>query len=257
MSKPNVERQATAQKQEGQDHPLQAKVSLFQRHALECFIGLCLTVVILAVFWQVRSHEFINFDDNEYVTNNPNVKAGLTLKSASWAFVAMHSNNWHPLTWLSHMLDCELYGLNPGGHHLTNLLFHIANTLLLFLVLNRMTGALWRSSFVAALFALHPLHVESVAWVAERKDVLSTFFWMLTMWTYVRYCERRGFDQISAGPPILCPGSFVKADARDPPLRATVVGLSGLSVAFDFTNRRAHDIGSMNSGDSKVAGSSL
>ena len=189
MSKRKVQRKATTQKKKGQGHPLQVKVSLFQRHVLEFLISLCLIVVILAVFWQVRNHEFISFDDNEYVTDNLHVKSGLTLSGAIWAFVAMHSNNWHPLTWLSHMLDCELFGLNPSGHHLTSLLFHIANTLLLFLVLKRMTGALWKSSFVAALFALHPLHVESVAWVAERKDVLSTFFWMLTMWAYVRYAK--------------------------------------------------------------------
>jgi hypothetical protein len=149
-----------------------------------------LTTVI--VFWQVGKHEFVNYDDDVYVTENPQVQTGLTRQSLIWAFTTTHGANWHPLTWLSHMLDCQLYGLNPRGHHLTNLLFHLANTLLLFVVLRRMTGALWQSGFVAALFALHPLHVESVAWVAERKDVLSTFFWLLTMWTYVRYVERPG-----------------------------------------------------------------
>jgi Flp pilus assembly protein TadD len=166
---------------------MQVRVSLFQRHVLEFIIGLCLIVAILAVFWPVKNYEFIDFDDDVYVTENPYVKAGLTLKSVIWAFTTMHASNWHPLTWLSHMLDSELYGLNPGGHHLTSLLFHIVNTLLLFLVLKRMTGALWRSGFVAALFALHPLHVESVAWVAERKDVLSTLFWILTTWAYFWY----------------------------------------------------------------------
>lgn len=138
--------------------------------------------------------EFVNFDDPLYVTENDQVQAGLTGKGLVWAFTSARASNWHPLTWLSHMLDCELYGLNPGGHHLTNLLLHLSNTLLLFLVLGRMTGALWRSFFVAACFALHPLHVESVAWVAERKDVLSTLFWMLTLWAYSRYVERPGLE---------------------------------------------------------------
>jgi tetratricopeptide (TPR) repeat protein len=195
MSKPKVQRKATIQKKKGKGNLPEAKTASLSRHFLTLCISLVLIAVILAVFWQVRNHEFIKFDDDEYVTNNPHVKSGLTLSGAIWAFVAMHSNNWHPLTWLSHMLDCELYGLNPGGHHLTNLLIHIVNTLLLFLVLKRMTGARWRSSFVAALFALHPLHVESVAWVAERKDVLSTFFWMLTMETYLRYVNYPRFHR--------------------------------------------------------------
>jgi len=146
-------------------------------------------ILTFATFEQVRTCAFINFDDHVYITENQHVQSGLTLKGVTWAFTTTHAANWHPLTWISHMLDCQLYGLNPSGHHLTNLVFHIASALLLFLVLERMTGSLWRSGFVAALFALHPLHVESVAWVAERKDVLSTFFWMLTMWTYIRYVE--------------------------------------------------------------------
>ena len=117
----------------------------------------------------------------------PMVRAGLTWPGVKWAFTAVHSSNWHPLTWLSHMLDCQLYGLNPRGHHLTNVVFHLANTLLLFLFWARITGALWPSALVAALFALHPLHVESVAWVSERKDVLSTCFWLATMWAYAGY----------------------------------------------------------------------
>jgi hypothetical protein len=140
------------------------------------YIGLFLIVATLAVYWQVQKHDFTYFfDDNEYVTNNVHVQAGLTRESIVWAFTTTDEANWHPLTWLSHMLDYQLYGLDPSGHHLTNVLLHLANTLLLFLVLRGMTGALWRSGLVAALFALHPLHVESVAWVAERKDVLSTF----------------------------------------------------------------------------------
>jgi tetratricopeptide (TPR) repeat protein len=149
----------------------------------------------LFVFWPLGNHEFINLDDDVYVYANPQVKAGLSRNGVIWAFRSLEAGNWHPLTWLSHMLDCELYGLHSGWHHVTSLLFHIANTLLLFWVLRRMTGRLWQSSFVAALFALHPLHVESVAWVAERKDVLSTFFWMLTLWAYLRYVEQPGLTR--------------------------------------------------------------
>ncbi|UCF02040.1 MAG: tetratricopeptide repeat protein [Deltaproteobacteria bacterium] len=152
-------------------------------------IGLLLIVATFGVFWQVRSHDFLNYDDDVYVSENSQVQEGFTRESVIWAFTSGYASNWHPLTWLSHMLDCQLFGLNPGGHHLTNLMLHLANTLLLFLLLNRMTSALYRSALVAALFALHPLHVESVAWVAERKDVLSTLFWMLTMWTYLLYVE--------------------------------------------------------------------
>ncbi len=154
------------------------------------FICLVLITVTLAVFWQVSNHEFVNFDDDDYVSENPHVQSVLSRQVIIWAFTATRAANWHPLTWLSHMIDCQLYGLNPSGHHLTNVLFHLVNTLLLFLLLNRITGASWRSGFVAALFAVHPLHVESVAWVAERKDVLSTLFWLLTMWAYIYYVEK-------------------------------------------------------------------
>jgi len=151
---------------------------------------LALALVTTALYWPISHHNFVNFDDDDYITNNSHVQAGLTWAGVIWAFQTGAAANWHPLTWLSHMLDCQLYGLNPGGHHSTNLLFHIANTLLLFLLLRQLTGALWRSAFVAALFAWHPLHVESVAWAAERKDVLSAFFWMLTLMAYVRYAHR-------------------------------------------------------------------
>jgi len=150
-----------------------------------------LALVTLAVYLPVIETRFIAFDDAPYVTGNPHVRAGLTWEGARWAFTRSHTANWHPVSWLSHMLDCELYGLKPAGHHLTNLLLHAANTVLLFGLLRRLTGAFWRSAFVAALFALHPLHVESVAWVAERKDVLSTLFFMLTLWAYARYTEVR------------------------------------------------------------------
>lgn len=158
----------------------------------ERWISLALILLTLLVYGQVCSHDFINLDDQTYVIENPYVNGGLTIDGIRWAFIGSYASNWHPVTWLSHMTDCELFGLNPGGHHLVNLLFHLANTVLLFRVLTRMTRELWPSALVAALFALHPLHVESVAWVAERKDVLSTFFWMLTFWAYVRYVNRPG-----------------------------------------------------------------
>jgi tetratricopeptide (TPR) repeat protein len=157
-----------------------------------------LALVTLACYWPVTTHKFIDIDDHQYIYDNPQVKAGLTWSGVLWAFRSGHASNWHPLTWISHMTDCQLYGLNPAGHHLTNLLFHIADTLLLFLLLQRMTGSLWRSACVAALFAWHPLHVESVAWASERKDVLSTFFFLLTLWAYVRYAEVQSQDSASS-----------------------------------------------------------
>jgi Flp pilus assembly protein TadD len=165
----------------------------FFKIRLDFLVCLFLVITTLAVYWQVRDYEFIGYDDVLYVTRNPHLQTGLSLEGITWAFTSKRAGNWHPLTWLSHMLDIQIYGMDPGRHHLTNVLFHIGNTLLLFLIFRRMTGALWRSAFIAALFALHPLHVESVVWVAERKDVLSTFFWMLTMGAYVWYVERRGF----------------------------------------------------------------
>jgi hypothetical protein len=152
-------------------------------------IYLLLTAAAILVFWQVSHCDFIDYDDPSYVTENIHIHNGVTKKAIWWAFTTGYASNWHPLTWMSHMVDVQLFGLKPGWHHLTNLLFHIANTLLLFSVLHRMTKARWKSAYVAALFAIHPLHVESVAWVAERKDVLSTFFWMLTMAAYISYVE--------------------------------------------------------------------
>jgi tetratricopeptide (TPR) repeat protein len=158
----------------------------------EIMICLVLVIVTLAVYWQVRNHSFVNLDDGMYVTDNYHVRAGLSLESVKWALTETEAANWHPLTRLSHMLDVQLFGMDAGAHHMTSLYFHLANTLLLFFVFKRMTGCIWQSGLVAALFALHPLHVESVAWVSERKDVLSTFFWLLTMGGYVRYVERPG-----------------------------------------------------------------
>jgi tetratricopeptide (TPR) repeat protein len=160
------------------------------QNQLFAIICLALALVTMTVYWPLTGHPFIVFDDDDYIVGNSHVTSGLTWANIIWAFQSGAAANWHPLTWISHMIDCDLYGLNPGGHHLTNLLFHIANSLLLFLLLKEMTGAMWRSAFVAALFAWHPMHVESVAWASERKDTLSAFFWMLTLLAYARYAKK-------------------------------------------------------------------
>lgn len=164
---------------------------------IRCDILVCLFLVLttLAVYWQVGLYPFVNYDDTLYVTENYHVINGLTVDGITWAFTDTHTGNWHPVTMISHMLDCQLYGLDSGQHHMTSLLFHILNTLLLFYVFFKMSENLWQSGFVAVMFALHPLHVESVVWIAERKDVLSTFFWMLTMASYVRYIRNPCFSR--------------------------------------------------------------
>ena len=152
--------------------------------------ALLLALVTMALYWPATHHDFVNnYDDEFYVTSNVHVQNGLTLESIKWAFLNPVSANWHPLTMLSHMLDCQLFGLKPWGHHLTSLLLHALNTVLVFLLLRSMTGAIWRSVLVAALFGVHPLHVESVAWIAERKDVLSTLFGLLALIFYVRFAK--------------------------------------------------------------------
>jgi tetratricopeptide (TPR) repeat protein len=157
-------------------------------------IAICVLLFLAtAVAYEpLRQNEFVDLDDDAYITKNQHVRAGLSRDSVTWAFTARAASNWHPLTWLSHMLDVELYDMDPAGHHRTGWLLHVAATLLLFLVFQRMTRAVWPSAFVAAVFALHPLHVESVAWAAERKDVLSGLFFMLTLGAYARYTERPG-----------------------------------------------------------------
>lgn len=147
---------------------------------------------VLSVYWQVLGSEFVNLDDTIYVTENEHIKTGFSLENIKWCFSVGEVAYWHPFTWLSHMLDCELFALRAGLHHLMSLLIHIANSILVFLVLRRMTGALWQSAFVAAVFAVHPVNVDSVAWIAERKNVLSTLFWLLTMWAYIGYAEKGG-----------------------------------------------------------------
>ncbi len=162
---------------------------LTRRDGLVCLL---LAAATLAIFWPLNKSLFLDYDDNMYILENVHVRSGLSWNNVAWAFTTGYAANWHPLTWISHMIDCQLYGLDAGNHHQTNLLFHVANTLLLFCLLRVMTGTFWRSLLVAAFFAWHPTHVESVAWIAERKDVLSTFFWALTVWAYVAYVRRPG-----------------------------------------------------------------
>jgi tetratricopeptide (TPR) repeat protein len=158
---------------------------------LRILISICLAVAIFAVYWQVYSFDFIRFDDGDYVTQNVHIRSGLNWETIRWAFTSNLACNWHPLTWLSHTVDYQLFKNWAGGYHLANIWFHFANTILLFYVLLRAAKAVWPAALVAALFALHPLHVESVAWIAERKDLLSTMFWLLTMLTYVWYVEKQ------------------------------------------------------------------
>jgi tetratricopeptide (TPR) repeat protein len=175
--------------------------------------GLLLAAATAAVFWPVAHHPFLLFDDDLYVTANPFLKGGLTAAAARWALTTFYAANWHPLTWLSHLADVSLFGFAPGPHHLVNLSWHVGATLLLLALLLRATGALWPSLAAATLFALHPLHVESVAWVAERKDVLSGFLGMLTLWCYVGYARRPG-----PGRYLLALGAFALGLAAKPML---------------------------------------
>src|SRR5438876_5022910 len=152
-------------------------------------ILLGLVVITFAIYAQVIGHQFITLDDPTYIQENPMVNRGVTLRGLAWAFTTFHATNWHPLTWISHMIDCQFFGMNAGRHLLVNALIHVANTLLLFWFLLRTTRARWPSALVAALFALHPLHVESVAWASERKDTLCTFFGLLSLIAYTRYAK--------------------------------------------------------------------
>jgi tetratricopeptide (TPR) repeat protein len=175
---------------QNQAKPAPAPAPASRSRLLALAICVALAVVTGWLYWPVHTHSFIELDDQQYVAGNTRVTSSITWGNIAWAFSQTYASNWHPLTWISHMLDCQLFGLDAGKHHLVNVAFHIANTLLLFLVLQRMTAMRWRSAFVAALFAFHPLHVESVAWVAERKDVLSTFFFLLTIGAYADYVQR-------------------------------------------------------------------
>ncbi len=162
-------------------------------------VCIVLIMVTFAVYWQVGNHEFLTYDDNSYIAENAHVSKGMTYDNIIWAFTSVDQCNWHPVTWLSHMLDTQIYGMNPRGHHLTNVVIHCCSTIFLFFLLVRLTGGLWQSSFVAAMFALHPLHVESVAWAAERKDVLSACFGFLTLFLYSHYVEKQRSNAKSCG----------------------------------------------------------
>src|SRR5438477_4580154 len=164
-----------------------SRVPTFERADLLILLGLA--VVTFGIYAQVIGHRFITIDDLSYIEENPIVNRGVTLGGFAWAFSTFHQANWHPLTWIAHMIDSQLFGTIAGGHLFVNALIHVANTLLVFAFLSRTTHARWSSALVAALFALHPLHVESVAWAAERKDTLSTFFGLLSLISYTRYAE--------------------------------------------------------------------
>ncbi|MGC3958707.1 MAG: tetratricopeptide repeat protein [Verrucomicrobiota bacterium] len=170
-----------------------------QRKGLVLWLGLALFTAVAFNYFPMRHADFINFDDPDYVTQNPWIKAGVNWEGIKTAFETGHASNWHPITWLSHMLDCQFYGLNAGAHHLTNVAFHALNTVLLFLLLYRLTGTTWRSAITAGFFGLHPLHVESVAWVSERKDVLAALFGLLTLIAYSEFARRK-----SQGPACNC-----------------------------------------------------
>ncbi len=161
-------------------------------------IALFLVLAVGLAYGGVGANGFVNFDDPGYVVENPHVSSGLRRENVAWAFQAMHGANWHPLTWLSHMLDCELFGLDPRPHHLTNLVLHALASVLLFAALRSLTLAPWRSGFVAALFAVHPRNVESVAWIAERKDVLAAVCWCAALCAYAAYARRPGIARYLA-----------------------------------------------------------
>jgi len=203
------------------DRPLQPRGA-----SRAVWLACCALVLAVAiVFGRAINCGFIICDDSCYVTDNSNVNTGFSWENVRWAFTAIHSSNWHPLTWLSHMLDVQCYGLWPGGHHLTNIAIHAASAVLLFLALRQMTGAFWRSLLVAAMFAIHPLRVESVVWVAERKDVLSALCWMLTLLLYVRYVRQPGGGRRSAVVAIFALGLMAKS---------MLVTLPGVLLLLDF-----------------------
>lgn len=192
-------------------------------------ICLALALATAAAYWRVGGFAFTTYDDPDFVTSNSHTQAGLTARTVAWAFHSEVARNWHPVTMLTHALDCQLFGLRPGPPHLENLFYHIANALLLFLVLRQMTGALWRGAMVAGLFALHPLHVESVAWIAERKDVLSMLFWLLTMWAYARYATDAG---VQSPPAKAQRAKKAPAPAPSPTPRARAIAYYILALLF-------------------------
>src|SRR5438876_8651067 len=207
-------------------------------------IYLLLTGISLAVFAQTIRHDFVNFDDDMYVYNAPAIQAGPTLKGIVAAFTSPHARNWHPLTTLSHMLDCRLYGLNAGGHHATNVVLHTIAVLLLFRVLRQMTGAVWKSMVVAALFAVHPLHVESVAWVSERKDVLSAVFFLLMLGAYGRYARAPSITRYLAVVVLFAAGLMSKPMLVSAPI---------VLLLLDYWPLRRFEQPSLTTGKKKIA----
>jgi len=199
--------------------------STARKKGIDLFICLALLALIAAVYWPASQFDFVNYDDGDYVYKNLHVQGGLTAENAVWAFRTSFFGQWIPLTWLSFMLDCQLFGLNAGAFHTINLFFHALNSLLLFLVFKRMTGARWPSAFLAAVFAVHPLHVESVAWISERKDVLSMFFWTLAVWAYVGYIKRPQFRRYALALLFFACGLMAKP---------MVVTLPFVLLLFDF-----------------------
>src|SRR6476646_3932809 len=203
----------------------------------DLLILLGLAVVTVGIYAQVIGHQFITLDDPTYIRENPNVNRGVTLAGLAWAFTTFHAANWHPLTWISHMIDCQLFGMNAGHQLQVNALIHVANTLLVFWFLLRTTHARWPSALVAALFALHPLHVESVAWASERKDTLSTFFGLLSLIAYVRYAEARSIRRYAWVAITLALGLLAKPMLVTWPFVMLLLDYWPLG-RFDFTSRR-------------------
>src|SRR5438874_12187224 len=203
----------------------------------DLLILLGLAVMTSGIYAQVIGHQFITLDDGWYIKDNPMVTRGVTLAGLAWAFTTFYEGNWHPLTWIAHMIDSQLFGMNAGGHLLINALIHLANTLLLFAFLSRTTHARWPSALVAALFALHPLHVESVAWAAERKDTLSTFFGLLSLIAYVRYAKGPSIRRYAWVAILLVLGLLVKPMLVTWPFVMLLLDYWPLG-RFDLTSRR-------------------
>src|SRR5947199_334354 len=207
-------------------------------------IYLFLAVISLIVFGQTIRYDFVNFDDDLYVYNTPAIQSGVTIKGIAVACISQHARNWHPLTTVSHMLDCQLYGLNAGGHHATNIILHTIAVLLLFQVLRQMTGAVWKSTIVAALFAVHPLHVESVAWISERKDVLSAVFFLLMLGAYGRYARAPSITRYLAVVVLFAAGLMSKPMLVSAPI---------VLLLLDYWPLRRFEQPSLTTGKKKIA----
>ena len=215
-----------------------AQVSLRDDRRITIAVCIFLTAIIWLVFGQTLGHEFINFDDDRYVYENREVSRGLTLDGLKWVLTHSHASLWHPLTTLSHMADCQIYGLRPAGHHFTNVVLHNLGAILLFLVFRGMTGCIWQSAFIATVFAIHPMRVESVGWVAERKDVLSGVFFMLTLGAYLRYVRAPGISRYLTLSIFLACGLMSKATFVTVPLVLLLLDYWPLQRANDFRGSR-------------------